>query len=140
MKTSTVLQKIKNQYNNGDLDFDELVEALGEACSKTIIKERKSLIKKFAKGYDLNAEDVEKKILAKKNRHITEEKILKYIDLFSKQPVIYKTLLKNGKEYRCEMTTYGMIYDVGKDKIKAVGYINSNNQPVFIRQRDKVTK
>jgi len=40
MKTSTVLQKIKKGYDNGEIDFDHLIEALAEACSQTIIKER----------------------------------------------------------------------------------------------------
>jgi hypothetical protein len=139
MKTSTVLQKIKKQYDDGEIDFDHLIEALSEACLQTIIKERKSLIRKFAKGYELDPEDVEKKILAKKNRHITEEKVLKYIDMFSQQPIIYQTLMKNGIEYLCEMSTFSLIYDINAcdsdERVpKIVGYINSLKQPIFIRR------
>ena len=131
MKTSTVLQKIKKQYENGEIDFDHFIKALADACSQTIIKERKSLIKKFAKGYNLDTEEIEKKILAKKNRHITEEKVLKYIDMFSQQPIIYKTLMKDGNEYQCEMKTHSMIYDIAQEIPKIVGYISSSKRPIF---------
>lgn len=131
MKTSTVIQKIKKQYDNGEINFDALIEALEQACSQTIIKERKSLIRKFAKEYSLDAENVEKKILAKRNRHITEEKVLRYIDMFSKQPIIYRTLMKDGKEFQCEMATHSVIYDITVTPPKVVGYINSSKVPVF---------
>jgi len=79
----------------------------------------------------LDAEEVEKKILAKKNRHITEEKVLKYIDMFSQQPVIYQSLMKDGWEYLCEMSTHSMIYDISGDIPRIVGYIHSSKRPIF---------
>jgi len=133
MKTTTVLQKLKKSYDNGNFDFDHFIDALHEACKTTIMKERKSLIRKFAKGYGLEPEDVEKKILSKKNRHITEEKVSKYIDMFSKQPIIYKIIQKNEKEYHCEMLTFSVIYDTSDEVVKVVGYINSSKQPIFFR-------
>lgn len=135
MKTSTIISKMYAQYKSGNMDFDILIEGLKEACHLAIIKERKAIIRKVAKAYNEDEEFVEKKILQKKNRHITEEKIKLYSDMFSKQPTTYKKLLVNDEEYMAEIKKYGLIYKVTDKKAKIVGYISKTNRPIFIKQK-----
>lgn len=133
MKTSTIINKIHNQYQAGELEFDDMIVALQDACHLAIVKERKSLVKKFSKVYNLDIQEVEKKVLPKRNRHITEEKIKEYSDMFSKQPTIYTKLIHEEEEYLGELKRYGLIYKVKGKSAKVAGYFNKKKRPMFFK-------
>lgn len=135
MKVSTVLQKINNQYNNGIIDFETFITMLTESCEQTIIKERISLIKKFAKVFEMDPENVENKILPKKKRHITAERLKHLSDLYSKQPILYREIIKDGEYFQCEMEQYGLIYGTDdNDNIIICGHMK-DNVPIFLKEK-----
>lgn len=131
MKIITVLQKIKNDYNEETFNsetLDRLIEELGDACDRTVVKERISLINKFAKNYNLHPEEVEKQILPKKKRHIIEDRIRKFIEIQSKQMKLYKKFTLDNKIYYREDNNYGMVYN---ESMELKGYVK-NGKIIFI--------
>ena len=134
-KPGTVIKKIYKRYNDGSIEFDELINLLEEACQQEIIKVKKSMVTKFATAYGLSVAEVEKKALTKKDRHITAETLAHYADLFSRQPILYQSILRDGKEYMSEMSAHSLIFDINEEhNAKVVGYIHSSLRPMFFDQ------
>jgi len=133
MKILTVLQKIQLQHKSGAIDFDTFIGMLAEACEKTVIKERISLVRKFSTTFNIPVESVENKILSKKKRHISEEHLKELSILYSKQPILYREIIKNDIAYQCEMQQYGLIYYVDDDGKLIVGGYMKDNRPIFFK-------
>jgi len=131
MKIGTVLQKILNLYGDESEEINMMIEKLAESCEQTVTKERMALIRKFSKAFDITPEQIESKILPKRKRHITEEKLQKLAELYSKQPIIYKDINYKNNEYCAEMDQYGLIYGTDdEDKLYIAGFMK-NDRPYF---------
>lgn len=134
MKIGTVLQKIVNLYGDESEEINMMVEKLAESCEQTVIKERMSLIRKFSKAFDISPEKIESKILPKRKRHITEEKLQHLATIYSKQPLIYKDIYYKNNEYLAEMDKYGLIYGTEDDMLFIAGFMK-NDIPYFFTHR-----
>ena len=133
MKILTVLQKIKLQYDSGSIDFDMFIGMLSDACEKTVIKERVSLVRKFSNIFNIPVEMVENKILPKKKRHISEEHLKELSILYSKQPILYREIIKDDISYQCEMQQYGLIYGEDEDGNLVICGFMKDNKPKFFK-------
>lgn len=130
MKVKTVLAKIVNDYQHSDndqektaLNFDGFIEELESATNLAIEKERKTLINKFSKMTNLTPEEIEKKLLPKEKRNITQEKMKTLEKINSDQVTLYEEIEIDGKEYYCQKVDHGLVIEfVTSDQTILVGY------------------
>lgn len=134
MKISTILSRIKAQNESHEQIMIGLMAELDKAYEAAIAKERLSLIKKLAKQYNINAEEIEKKILPKKKRQQAAENIRKLEELNRQQLPIYKRIIKNDNEYFYEDKHLGIVIRDLNTIPKIIGYYDMKTKDIVFTE------
>ena len=134
MKISTILSRIKAQNESHEQIMIGLMAELDKAYEAAIAKERLSLIKKLAKQYNINAEEIEKKILPKKKRQQAAENIRKLEEMNRQQLPIYKRIVKNDNEYFYEDKHLGIVIRDLNTIPKIIGYYDMKTKDIVFTE------
>jgi len=135
MKVSTVLDKFKEEYlsKEGQVNIDEFIVKLQDACNLAIVKERITLVKKIGKMFQMEPEEVEKKILPKQKRSIAEGRRIQMETANKDQPILFEHLVAdNGKEYYYQKKQYGLIIEYLNETVYIIVGYYKDGKPVII--------
>jgi hypothetical protein len=130
MKSETIIKKIINQIDANAEIMKSLLEELDDSLDKENFKLKEDIAKKISSTFNLDLNQVLKKIIKKKknmtNLELTEQ-IEQIEDLEEKKDFIpiYKKILHNDKEYFYDDKPDGVVLEISENNLtKIVGYID----------------
>jgi hypothetical protein len=133
MKSETIIKKIINQIDANAEIMKGLLEELDDSLNKENIKLKEDIAKKISLSFNLDLNQVLKKIIKKKkNNNDTEltEQLANLEQIENLEETkdfipIYKKILYNDKEYFYDDKPDGVVLEITENNItKIVGYID----------------
>jgi len=130
MKSETIIKKIINQIDLHAESMKSLLIELDESLEKEHVKLKEEISKKIATSFNLDSEQVLKKILKKKKNNSLEFNTnIEIIDDLEDNKdfiPIYKQIIFNNKEYYYDDKPNGVVIENLEDNSnKIVGYIDN---------------
>jgi len=130
MKSGTIINKIIGQIDSHAEAMKELLGELEESLQKENIKMKEELAKKIAQSFNLDLEQVLKKIMKKKKKDLGGSTQTDQIDMDMDDNndfiPIYKKISHEGKQYFYDDKPDGIVFETNEDTslTKIVGYID----------------
>ena len=132
MKSGTILQKLLAQIDANAEATKQLLLELEEAHEKENIKCKDEIAKKVASSFNLELEQVLKKITKKnKNKNLTDSdniidnELIQNLEHDNNLMPIYKKIIYDDKEYFYDNKLNGYVIEKINDTTKIVGYIDN---------------
>ena len=134
MKSETIIKKIINQIDANAEIMKGLLEELDDSLNKENIKLKEDIAKKISLSFNLDLNQVLKKIIKKKkNNNDTEltEQLANLEQIENLEETkdfipIYKKILYNDKEYFYDDKPDGVVFESNENNLsKIVGYIDN---------------
>jgi molybdopterin synthase catalytic subunit len=130
MKSETIIKKIINQIDSNAEMMKNLLLELEESLEKENIKLKEDISKKISVSFDLELNQVLKKIIKKKKTSdVDASNILETIEDIEEMKdfvPIYKKIIYNDKEYYYDDKPNGVVIETLEDSSnKIVGYIDN---------------
>jgi energy-converting hydrogenase A subunit M len=137
MKSETIIKKIINQIDANAEIMKSLLEELDDSLDKENFKLKEDIAKKISSTFNLDLNQVLKKIIKKKknmtNLELTEQ-IEQIEDLEEKKDFIpiYKKILHNDKEYFYDDKPDGVVFSTEQEtqETKIVGYFDTSTKSI----------
>lgn len=134
MKSGTILRKIFDQIDAHSDALKQLLLELEEAHEKENIKSKEEIAKKISGTFNLELEQVLKKIIKKnKNKNSVENDSDEVLNSELIQNLednvipIYKKIIYDEKEYYYDDKPNGYVLEKNGDNTKIVGYIETQH-------------
>ena len=132
MKSGTILRKILEQIDAHSESIKQLLIELEEAHEKENIKCKDEIAKKIASSFNLELEQVLKKITKKnKNKNSTDSEnaldneLIQNLENETDLIPIYKKIIYEEKEYYYNDKPNGYVIEKNNETTKIVGYIDN---------------
>jgi hypothetical protein len=139
MKSGTIINKIISQIDSHAEAMKALLEELDESLEKENSKLKEDLAKKIATSFNLDVEQVLKKIIKKKKKGIINGgtgEDLEMIDIDGEDNKdfipVYKKIIHEDKEYFYDDKPDGVVFSVDQQsqETKIVGYFNTSTKSI----------
>jgi hypothetical protein len=136
MKTSTIINKIITQIETHAEIMKNLLSELDESCEKENIKIKHSVAKKIATSFDLDIEQVLKKVIKRKKKNSdfdsSDVTTSESIDFDKDFVPIYKKIIYDDEEFYYDDKPDGFVFRTNAETLetKIVGYIEYDTKSI----------
>ena len=136
MKSGTIINKIIGQIDSHAEAMKALLGELEESLQRENIKMKEDLAKKIAQSFNLDVEQVLKKVMKKKKKDMNDSIQPNQIDIEQDDPndfiPIYKKITHEGKDYFYDDKPDGIVFETNEETslTKIVGYINLETKTI----------
>ena len=136
MKSETILKKIVTQIDANAEAMKNLLIELEESLEKENLKLKEDIGKKIATAFDLDTNQVLKKIIRKK-KNISDVETLENLEAIEDMEdtkdyiPIYKKIIFQDKEYFYDDKPNGVVFEADERNVsKIVGYIDISTKSI----------
>jgi hypothetical protein len=136
MKSGTIINKIIGQIDSHAEAMKALLGELEESLQKENIKMKEDLAKKIAQSFNLDLDQVLKKVIKKKKKDMDLTNQLEQINLDEENSndfiPIYKKITHEGKDYFYDDKPDGIVFETDENTsvTKIVGYIDLDTKSI----------
>jgi hypothetical protein len=140
MKSGTIINKIITQIDSHAEAMKVLLGELEDSLEKENLKLKEDLAKKIASSFNLDIEQVLKKIIKRKKKGTgngdTSVEDLEMIDIECDDPKdfipVYKKIIHEGKEYFYDDKPEGVVFSTDQEtqQAKIVGYFDTSTKTI----------
>jgi len=139
MKSGTIINKIIAQIDSHAETMKELLVELEESLDKENIKLKEDLAKKIASSFNLDLDQVLKKIVKRKKKSAGTNSLAEDLDMIDidgedvKDFIpVYKKITHEEKEYFYDDKPDGVVFSIDQEtnETKIVGYFDTNTKSI----------
>lgn len=138
MKSGTIINKIISQIDSHAEAMKGLLGELEESLDKENVKLKEDLAKKIAAGFNLDLDQVLKKIIKRKKKGIVSSsgEELDMIDIDAEDTKdfipVYKKITHGDKEYYYDDKPDGVVFSTDQEtqETKIVGYFDTSTKSI----------
>ena len=136
MKSETIIKKIITQIDANAEAMKNLLIELEESLEKENLKLKEEVSKKISISFNLDLDQVLKKII-KKKKNVLETEIIDNLEEIEDMEdtkdfiPIYKKIIYNDKEYFYDDKPNGVVFEANENNLsKIVGYIDISTKNI----------
>lgn len=137
MKSGTIINKIIGQIDSHAEAMKGLLGELEESLNRENLKMKEDLAKKIAQSFNLDVDQVLKKVIKRKKKDLNEAtNLLEQIELDEDESKdfipIYKKITYEGKDYFYDDKPDGIVFETNTEtsETKIVGYIDLETKTI----------